>query len=903
MISLFEHNRIAYESAVAMLDETGKTAIVHPTGTGKSFIGFKLCEDNPDKVICWLSPSDYIFKTQLENLKNASDGYEPENIVFYTYAKLMGMGMDEIAEIKPDYIVLDEFHRCGAEMWGQGVQNVLSAYPNVPILGLSATAIRYLDNQRDMADELFDGNVASEITLGEAIVRGILNAPKYVLSVFSYQKDLERYERRVYGAQSAVVRNTAEKYLNALRRALDKADGLDVIFDRHMEDRTGKYIVFCANKEHMDEMQSYTSEWFSKVDKNPIIYSVYTDDRNASKSFQAFKEDKNDNHLRLLYCIDALNEGIHVDNVSGVILLRPTESPIIYKQQIGRALAAGKKGTPVIFDIINNIENLYSIGSLEEEMNAAITYYQYLGDGKEIVNDRFTVLDEIKDCRELFDRLNDTLTASWDMMYELAKEYYEKYGDLEVPSRYKTESSYALGNWICAQRRVRIGEAQGILTKDRIARLDKIGMRWDSVVTQLWNRYYDACKDYYEQHGSLKMTAKHVMPDGTNLGSWLARIRKIRKNGSKSEFLTLERIQMLDELGMIWDVPNYTWERNYGAVLEYYRIHGDINIPANLEFKGIKLGLWFRSLRLSYAGKYGYAPLTEDQIHRMDELGMRWEIKQTHSWDYSYQKAKEYSMANGNLAVPLKYITPDGFKLGKWLSIQRRENNAGKLPAERIRLLDAINMTWAIDRKNPWNRCYELVKEYYEQHGDLKVPEDYVADGIWLGKWIKQQRYIYLGKVEGEKLTAGQVKKLNDIGMRWGNAFDEAWEKRYQAAKSYYEENGHLTFPNGSSMDVWMSEQRRKREQGKLTQEQIDKLDALGMVWNFESGWERGYRYAKAYYEEHGHLNALRRYKTKDGFGLGMWICKYRTAHNGGKSPVKITNDQIKALEAIGMTW
>lgn len=110
-----------------MLDETGKSAIVHPTGIGKSFIGFKLCEDYPDKVICRLSPSEYIFKTQLENLKVASDGYEPENIVFYTYAKLM-MGRDEITEIKPDFIILDEFHRCGAEMWGQGAGNLLKAF-------------------------------------------------------------------------------------------------------------------------------------------------------------------------------------------------------------------------------------------------------------------------------------------------------------------------------------------------------------------------------------------------------------------------------------------------------------------------------------------------------------------------------------------------------------------------------------------------------------------------------------------------------------------------------------------------------------------------------------------------------------------------------------------------------
>ena len=291
-IALFDHNRIAYEAAVSLLNETGKAAIVHPTGTGKSFIAFKLCEDNPESRICWLSPSAYIYETQLENLKFAADGWQPENVTFLTYAKLMGMTDEEIAELQPDYIVLDEFHRCGAEMWGQGVQKLLATYAATPVLGLSATAIRYLDNQRDMADELFDGNVASEITLGEAIVRGILAAPKYVLSVFSYQKDLERYKARVRRAKSKVVRDEAERYLDALRRALEKADGLDVIFDKHMTERTGKYIVFCANKEHMDTMMDKVPEWFSRIDKAPHIYSVYSDDPSASQSFADFKVDE-----------------------------------------------------------------------------------------------------------------------------------------------------------------------------------------------------------------------------------------------------------------------------------------------------------------------------------------------------------------------------------------------------------------------------------------------------------------------------------------------------------------------------------------------------------------------------------------------------------------------------------
>ena len=210
-IELYEHNRIAYESAVSMLAETGKAAVIHPTGTGKSFIGFKYCEDNPDKTVLWLSPSEYIFKTQLENLKETGANI-PTNITYMTYVRLMRMERSELFELHPDSIILDEMHRVGSPSWGGSVQELLRNNPDAPILGLTATAIRYLDGQRDMSEELFDGNVASEMTLGEAIVRGILPAPKYVMAAFVYQNELDRLKKKISPHRNKAVRDAAEKY-------------------------------------------------------------------------------------------------------------------------------------------------------------------------------------------------------------------------------------------------------------------------------------------------------------------------------------------------------------------------------------------------------------------------------------------------------------------------------------------------------------------------------------------------------------------------------------------------------------------------------------------------------------------------------------------------------------------
>jgi len=94
-VSLFPHNRTAYENVCAMLEKTGKAAVIHPTGTGKSFIGFQYAADHPETKVLWLAPSEYIFKTQLENWKSAG-GDELKNITFLTYAKLSLMSEEEL---------------------------------------------------------------------------------------------------------------------------------------------------------------------------------------------------------------------------------------------------------------------------------------------------------------------------------------------------------------------------------------------------------------------------------------------------------------------------------------------------------------------------------------------------------------------------------------------------------------------------------------------------------------------------------------------------------------------------------------------------------------------------------------------------------------------------------------
>jgi len=759
-MELYSHNRTAYEKAVAMLASTGKAAVIHPTGTGKSFIGFKLCEDHPDETVLWLSPSEYIFRTQLENWSDAG-GEELKNIVFLTYAKLMQMDETEISELHPSYIIYDEYHRAGAECWGQGIKRLREQYSEVPLLGLSATNIRYLDNQRDMAAELFEGNIASEMTLGESIVRGILNPPKYVLSVFSYENDLVKYEEKVKKAKSKAVRDEATVYLDALRRALENAEGLDKIFDRHMTDRHGKYIVFTPNYESMQDYMNLADDWFGKIDSDMHIYSVYSDDPSASRAFKDFKADDSD-HLRLLYCIDALNEGVHVEDISGVILLRPTVSPIIYKQQIGRALSASRSCDPVIFDIVNNIENLYSIDTVKEEMRNALCYYRSHDGESLIINDTFEVIDRLAECRELFESLEGCLSASWNCMYAVAEKYFNENGSLEMPKGYRTEEGYSLWAWLQTQRRVRAGRANGILTDEQITKLDRLGMRWESAKDASWNRYFAAAKEYFEAHNDLRPSASYVDDNGVRLGAWLAQLRSARKAGLNSSFLTPEHIAELDKLGMVWDVYDFVFERNYHAAVEYYRRHGDLKCKSDyVDENGIRLGAWICNLRTQYQ-KRGRDMLTKEQFEMLDSIGMYWGSKFDIQWDSNYECLASYLKKTGNKNVP-SALKEGNVALGRWFRLQKELFNRGELRDDRTERLLALGLD--LKTEDAWETKFRLTKEYSESHGgSLKVPADLIIDGVWLNKWINEQRLAGEGKRK-KKLTEDQRRRLESIGM------------------------------------------------------------------------------------------------------------------------------------------
>ena len=249
-----------------------------------------------------------------------------------------------------------------------------------------------------------------------------------------------------------------------------------------------------------------------------------------------------------------LNEGVYVEVISGVIRFQPTISPIIYMQQIGRALTAGDNTTPLILDIVNSFEGMTSISGLQGEMQEAVRRLYAKGEGDKIVTERFEVVEQVHDCRGLVEQWQASFSSSWEHYFSEASIYYAEHGNLNIPRSYVTAAGERLGQWFASQQ---WAYPKGKLTDEQVEQLNRIGMYWGNRNDRQWNEGYQEARRYFDAHGDLNIPAGYVSPDGYNLGNWVKRQRYTRHNPEKScAVLTEERIAKLDAIGMRWETRN-----------------------------------------------------------------------------------------------------------------------------------------------------------------------------------------------------------------------------------------------------------------------------------------------------------------------------------------------------------
>ena len=407
-ISLKKHNEEAYQKVKDMLKESNKAAVVHPTGTGKTYIALKWIEESQGKTI-YVAPSNHILNQVKEDIEKARENGEIseeqykryKEVKYVTYTSLM-----ELSKMESGYdnIILDEFHRCGAPEWGKGVDRLIKQSPNAKVLGMTATPVRAVDN-KDMSDELFEGNIASEMTLEEAVAEGIIAVPVYVTAIYSLEEAIRKAESKVEKEANEEIRKDALKDIEEAKKYLEQAEGMDEIFAKYVGDKKeGKYIVFCSDIDDMHKKMQEASKWFEKVGETRLYEVSYRKSEELNEdTIKSFREEEG--KINLLFSVDKLNEGIHVDGIDGVIMLRKTVSPIIYMQQLGRALSAGNEGTPIVFDLVNNIDSSRYIYEFMEKVQQ-IREERGIED-KNIGN--LKIYDEQRKIKEILERITEKL--------------------------------------------------------------------------------------------------------------------------------------------------------------------------------------------------------------------------------------------------------------------------------------------------------------------------------------------------------------------------------------------------------------------------------------------------------------------------------------------------------------
>lgn len=363
--TLYNHNKTAYQKVMRAFEIADRTCVVHPTGTGKSFLIAAVSESY--KKVLILGPNTFVLDQVHSVLKWRKRGVE-----YMTYQTL---NLTENPHTDYDLICLDEFHRTGAPEWGAAVDRLLELNTAAKVFGTTATHIRYLDNERNMADELFHGNIASYITIAEAWNRNILPIPRYVSGLFRWDKTVSDAQERIERSRSLSDKEKRERIFRLTNAHLhwELSYGMPTILKKHLDKDARRVIVFCGNIESLGRMHDEVVGWFREagftVASTCIMHSDLTD-REQREQMKQFESDTDGKGVKLMFSVNMLNEGIHVSNVNAVLMLRTTASRIIYMQQMGRCLTAANTQKPLVLDMVDNITTTTAIKDIVDEFDA-----------------------------------------------------------------------------------------------------------------------------------------------------------------------------------------------------------------------------------------------------------------------------------------------------------------------------------------------------------------------------------------------------------------------------------------------------------------------------------------------------------------------------------------------------
>jgi superfamily II DNA or RNA helicase len=358
------------QEAQDLLNTVHKCLIERPTGFGKTY-SITQISAGYDKVY-YLFPRDVIEKDVIDKYPIIIPRIQNGEFKFISYMKIVSMAKDHrlMQDFMADELqqknkkilfILDEAHLAGAPQTRKALLDLFQRFPDAYYLGASATPFR-MDGINIVTD-FFDGFKVSDYGIGDAINDQLFAKPEYIYSTYDIDLALSTLDKKIEKMvfKSEELKNRVIDEMTSKKIEYSRIANVDAVLKRHIVQQSYmKFIVFFPNKDTLFSMRNQVLGWFNNVFPSYNVNHIILISTNQYKDniIQIQKLRPVNDSIDLIFCIDMLNMGYHIDDLDGIIMLRPTQSDTIYKQQLGRCISIASNKTPVIFDFVGNSDKM-----------------------------------------------------------------------------------------------------------------------------------------------------------------------------------------------------------------------------------------------------------------------------------------------------------------------------------------------------------------------------------------------------------------------------------------------------------------------------------------------------------------------------------------------------------------
>ncbi len=773
--SLYEHNQQAYEAIKdAFLDGQKIASIVQATGTGKTFVAINLAKEEYPKKMLFIAPTNAIIEHVQETIIDYGlDG--KVNIEFITYSSLINKSTEELADLKFDYLVVDEFHHMGAPIWGQRITDLINLHENAHVLGMSAYTIRdkgtafamdvaptiigkMTDESIDEAEEppIFADSIVHRYYLADALIDGVLKHPKYIFSQVKLHAYAATLKDKIENSNcTKEEKEKCTKELSSILSNLIMADDTKKLLRESVKPNSKCiYFVPIGMTNGVRNIER-AKEILAEIFPDAIIYSTTSDAKFGKQNRDAFYNDKDlsgkdvSGKLRIMVAINQYNEGVHAQDVDTVILGRATQSDIVFFEQLGRALSVSNSSTPLCIDLSGNLDYILSLSA---EIGDRIKIrYEATGLNPKLDRDLPTFdfgLDNFN--IQLLKRLQkiDDATENWNARFEQLKTYLEKHN--KYPSRTDENPEIRkLSKWVEYQRQ---NYRSRKLPDDKIRKLQSINFIFQEKEKLSWDEMFNKLVKYINENGKYPQRTD-ADPEIRKLSIWITNQRAFYKSNK----LPIDKIKKLQSIGFIFDPFEESWQVNFNELVKYLEENNGKYPPQSSKLPKVKrLAIWVGSQRLNYKNKI----LSKEKLAKLQSIGFIFD-SQEESWQINLDQLTEYLKANDGKYPSADDPIPEIRKICAWVFKQRKSYNKKQLPANRLVKLQSIGFVFDPHEENWQNTFNRLVKYINENNGKFPSSRDSDPNIKALAVWISKQRAIF----RNNALSQDRTRKLQEIGV------------------------------------------------------------------------------------------------------------------------------------------